>query len=94
MSAIINFSLKNADGTYSNYTMSVNDTTDKYGYNASVTLQQSKEDREAKKPKVYVGNGRVNWTDGRITAVEYVPKNEAPKNTSEKIQAANDDLPF
>lgn len=93
MSAIINFSIKNNDGSYSNYTMSVNDTPDKYGYNASITLPQTKEEREAKKPKTYVGNGRVNWTDGKITSVEY-----QPKNTSDKIRQANnnnnDDLPF
>ena len=89
MSAIINFSIKNNDGTYSNYTMSVNDTVDKYGYNASITLPQTKEERDAKKPKKYVGNGKVNWTDGKITAVEY-----QPKNTSDKIREQNDDLPF
>jgi hypothetical protein len=89
MSAIINFSIKNNDGSYSNYTMSVNDTPDKYGYNASITLQQTKEERESKKPKVYVGNGRVNWTDGNIQAVKY-----EPKNTSDKIRESKDDLPF
>ena len=89
MSSIINFSLKNADGSYSNYTMSVNDTQDKYGNNVAITIAQSKEEREAKKPKIYLGNGKVTWTDGKIVKAEYV------ENTTTNItDRFKDDLPF
>lgn len=75
MSAIISISLKLEDikaiakadliegkkGTYLPLSINVNDTNDAYGQNVSVTLQQSKEDREAKKPRTFLGNGRVVW---------------------------------
>ena len=88
MSSLINFSIKNANGTYDKYTMSINDTQDNYGNNASVFIQQTKEEREAKVKKVYVGNGKVQWTDGKIVKAEFVEKIQS---TSEKI---SNDLPF
>ena len=66
MAALINFSLKQEDGTYKYYTASINDELDKFGNNVAITLQQTKEQREAKEKKVYVGNGKVAWTNGKI----------------------------
>jgi hypothetical protein len=66
MSAILNFGIKQEDGTYKYYTASINDQLDKFGNNVAITLQQTKEQREAKEKKVYVGNGKVAWTDGKI----------------------------
>ena len=66
MSALLNFSLKQEDGTYKYYTASINDELDKYGNNVAITIQQTKEQREAKEKKVYVGNGKVAWTNGKI----------------------------
>ena len=66
MATLINFSLKQEDGTYKYYTASINDQLDKFGNNVAITLQQTKEQREAKEKKVYVGNGKVAWTDGKI----------------------------
>lgn len=66
MGALINFSLKQEDGTYKYYTASINDELDKFGNNVAITLQQTKEQREAKEKKVYVGNGKVAWTNGKI----------------------------
>lgn len=37
----------------------VEDTPDKYGNNFKIIEPQTKEDREVKKQKVYVGNGKV-----------------------------------
>lgn len=99
MSSLINFSMKNAQGGYDKYTMSVNDKQDDYGNNASVFVQQSKEEREAKTPKKYIGNGKVQWTDGNIVKAEWVEKTEAKptgismQSTSSKLAEAND-LPF
>ena len=95
MSAIINFNLNVAklpkekfvagkDGAvYINLTMAVNDET-RYGNNTSIYVNQTKEEREVKKQKEYVGNGKVVWTDNRITlaereveAVQKHPKEEA-----------------
>lgn len=66
MATLINFSLKQEDGTYKYYTASINDQLDKFGNNVAITLQQTKEQREAKEKRVYVGNGKVAWTDGKI----------------------------
>lgn len=76
MSAILNFGIKQEDGTYKYYTASINDELDKFGNNVAITLQQTKEQREAKEKKVYVGNGKVAWTNGKIevaTKKEDVP---------------------
>jgi hypothetical protein len=71
MSAIVNFSInvedidkskliKGKKGSYLNLTMSINDET-RFGNNASITLSQSQEEREAKEAKTYLGNGKVVW---------------------------------
>jgi hypothetical protein len=73
MSTLINFSMK-INGQYQNMTMSINDETDQYGNNASIWLAQTKEQREAKEKKTYVGNGKVTWTDGKIVKAEFVER--------------------
>lgn len=100
MSAIINFNLdvsklpkekfvagKNGS-VYVNLTMSVNDET-RYGNNTSVYVNQTKEEREAKKQRQYLGNGRVVWTDNNIITAER--EDEVQKVPQEKEVA---DLPF
>jgi hypothetical protein len=99
MSSIINFSMKNASGGYDKYTMSINDKQDEYGNNASVWIAQSKEERETKTPKKFVGNGKVQWTDGTIIKAEFVERTEQPKSTGMGMQSTsqklpNTDLPF
>jgi hypothetical protein len=49
-------------GKFLNVTITINDEVDKYGNNASIFESQSKEEREAKTPKNYLGNGKVIWT--------------------------------
>ena len=96
MSALVNFSIKNESGVWVKYTMSVNDKQDDYGNNASIFIQQSKEDREAKVKKNFVGNGKVAWTDGQIVKAEFVERTEAKPTgmgmptTSQKLAEAND----
>ena len=103
MSAIINFSINVAklpkekfiagkDGAvYVNLTMSVNDET-RYGNNTGIYVSQTKEEREAKKQKAYLGNGKVVWTDNNIVTAEWEPKEEPVTQTAETNEAA--DLPF
>ena len=47
-------------------TISTNDETNDYDQNVTAFVAQSKEEREAKKKKFYVGNGKVFWTDGKV----------------------------
>lgn len=98
MSAIINYSLRvdklpkekfvaGKDGAvYLNLTMSLNDET-RYGNNASIYVSQTKEENDAKKPRNYVGNGKVVWNNGTIVNAEKQVKEAVPE---EPVS----DLPF
>ena len=46
---------------YCNIDIIINDEKDQYGNDVSISESQPKEDREAKVPKVYLGNGRTVW---------------------------------
>jgi hypothetical protein len=52
-------------GKFLNVTITINDEVDKFGNNASIFESQSKEEREAKTPKNYLGNGKVIWTSDK-----------------------------
>lgn len=67
MATLIKFGMKDAKGAYKNYTLSINDETNQYGQNVAIWKEQTKEERTAKKPREYVGNGRVVWTEGAVT---------------------------
>lgn len=99
MSAIVNFSINVNDidkskliqgkkGSYLNLTLSINDET-RFGNNASVSISQSQEEREAKEPKTYLGNGKVVWvSDEGVTVAEREQEQAATPASS------GDDLPF
>lgn len=73
-------------------TISTNEESNQYGQNISAYVSQTKEQREAKKDKFYVGNGKVFWTDGKITlAVKKEEVHEAKPITEENDL---DNLPF
>lgn len=78
-------------GTYYNFTISVNDDTNQFGQNVSLFDSQTKEEREAKKSKTYIGNGKVVWTDGQMTKVV---REEEAQEAAPAATAAPDDLPF
>jgi hypothetical protein len=79
--------VKGKDGAvYYNLTIAVNDDT-RYGNNVSIMDAQTKEERDAKKPKDYLGNGRVFWTDGNISLAEREEQTAVP-------EAVTEDLPF
>ena len=78
--------IKGKNGTYYDFTISVNDETGEYGDNCSMFDSQTKEEREAKTPKNYVGNAKVIWTDGTITTAE--------RQEEVETEAETDDLPF
>jgi len=76
--------IKGKDGAvYYNLTISVQDET-RYGNNVAFTDSQTKEERDAKKEKLYLGNGKVVWTDGKVNLAEKEVKEEVAVN----------DLPF
>jgi len=98
MSALINLSLRvdklpkekfvqGKDGAvYYNFTIGVNDESNQWGQNVSATDSQTKEERDAKKAKTYLGNGNVVWTDGNIKL--------ADKKVEVTAKEVESDLPF
>ena len=75
------------NAVYYNFTVAINDEPNQWGQNVSAYDSQTKEEREAKKAKTYLGNGNVVWTDGKITAV----KKETASQGKEDVTS---DLPF
>ena len=71
------------------FTISVNDDTDNYGNNAAMFHQQSKEEREAKAQRTYVGNGKVVWTNGNSVVAEKQEETKKPVAATK-----TEDLPF
>ena len=80
-------------GKYVPITITINDDVDQFGQQGSVTLRQSKEQRESKEPKVYLGNLNVVWTNGQN--VEPAPRDNVQSvQTAHKPEPVADDLPF
>lgn len=80
--------IKGKNGVWYNMTISVSDES-KFGNNVWLYDSQSKEEREAKKNKHTLGNGKVVWTDGNVVLYEQdKPEIEEPEKVS-KV-----DLPF
>ena len=55
-------------GKYLPITITINDENDQFGNQGPVVVEQSKEEREAKSPKTYLGNVQVVWTNGNNVA--------------------------
>ena len=80
-------------GKYLPITITLNDDVDQFGNNGPVVVQQSKEEREAKTEKVYLGNVKVVWTNGENVAA--APRDGGPAPVQQAAVAqADDDLPF
>ena len=81
-------------GTYANVTISINDEADAYGNLASIYESQTQEEREAKAPKVYLGNAKLVWSsDGGSTAKQNTPKAPTAPAQEAKVEEG-EDLPF
>lgn len=61
---------------YYNFTINVNDEKDQYGNDASVTISQTAEERQAKSQRTFVGNGRVVWSNNSRQQSNSQPKEE------------------
>jgi hypothetical protein len=73
-------------------TISTSDETNNYGQNVTSFVSQTKEQREAKANKYYVGNGKVFWTDGKITVAK--KKDDVTAPVQAPAQESFNDLPF
>ena len=82
--------IKGKDGAvYYNLTISIQDES-RYGNNVGIFDSQTKEEREAKKSRNYLGNGKVVWTDGSVILAEKEEETEEVVVESEN----DNDLPF
>ena len=84
--------INGAKGKYLPITITLNDELDQFGNNGPVVVQQTKEEREAKEPKTYLGNVRVVWTNG--TFPEPTPVQGAAKAAPQPVADTHDDIPF
>ena len=76
-------------GKYLPITITLNDELDQFGNSGPVVVQQTKEERDAKVAKVYLGNVKVVWTNGDNVAV--APKDNVQQAAPAKAEV---DLPF
>ena len=77
-------------GKYLPITITLNDEVDQFGNQGPVIVDQTKEEREAKVAKTYLGNVQVVWTNGDNVAA--APRQDQPK--AAPAAAPADDLPF
>jgi len=78
-------------GKYLPITITINDELDQFGNQGPVVVDQTKEERDAKAAKTYLGNVKVVWTNG--TNVEPAPRDNAPAQQAPVVND-NADLPF
>ena len=76
-------------GKYLPMTITLNDELDHFGNSGPGVVQQTKEERDAKVAKVYLGNVKVVWTNGDNVAV--APKDNVQQAAPAKAEV---DLPF
>ena len=82
-------------GKYLPITITINDELDQFGNQGPVVVQQTKEERDAKTAKTYLGNVKVVWTNGTNVAVAPREGQAAPVQAAPVAAAAPvDDLPF
>jgi len=77
-------------GKYLPITITLNDEVDQFGNQGPVVVEQTKEERDAKTPKTYLGNVKVVWSNG--ANVDPAPRTDTPAPAPAAAPA--DDLPF
>ena len=78
-------------GKYLPITITLNNEPDQFGNQGPVVVEQTKEERDAKTPKTYLGNVKVVWIDGNN--VDTAPRDNQPAAPA-PAPAADEDLPF
>ena len=82
-------------GKYLPITITVNDEVDQFGNQGPVIVSQTKEERDAKTEKTYLGNAQVVWTNGQFPSPPH-RDGQTPQAASAQAQsiAPANDLPF
>jgi hypothetical protein len=81
-------------GKYLPITITLNDEVDQFGNQGPIQVEQSKEERESKATKIYLGNVKVVWTNGSNVAA--APRTDGQSAPAQRAPAkiVEDDLPF
>ena len=79
-----------AKGKYLPISLTLNDELDQFGNQGPVVVEQTKDERESKQAKTYLGNARVIWTNGDNVAP--APRDNQPAAEPAPVKEA--DLPF
>tara|TARA_R110000796_G_scaffold5652_3_gene20799 strand:+ start:216 stop:524 length:309 start_codon:yes stop_codon:yes gene_type:complete len=78
-------------GKYLPITITINDEPDQFGNQGPIVIAQTKEERESKQGKTYLGNVQVVWTNGDNVAA--APRQDQPAQAP-VASVVEDDLPF
>ena len=78
-------------GKYLPITITINDEPDQFGNQGPVVVEQTKEERDAKVAKTYLGNVKIVWTNG--TNVDTAPR-DGDQAPPPQLKPQEDDLPF
>ena len=78
-------------GKYLPISITLNDELDQFGNQGPVIVSQSKEEREAKQAKTYLGNVKLVWTNGEVKKFDNPQQQQAVPAPAAVIE---DDLPF
>ena len=79
-------------GKYLPITITINDEVDQFGNQGPVVVEQTKEERDAKSPKTYLGNVKVVWTNG--TFPDRIPFEGGGQPQAKPQAKVESDLPF
>jgi len=80
-------------GKYISIDIWVNEDPDNYGNDCSINMSQTKEEREAKSKKIYIGNGKKKFGWGAPTG-EPMDAHNTSKSNGYLPQADDDEIPF
>jgi hypothetical protein len=80
---------KGKKGLYIAYKIVLDTDKDQFENNGSISVNQSKDDRLAEKPQIYLGNHKIVWMEEGDSGLSERPT-PTPKVESKK----EDDLPF
>jgi hypothetical protein len=81
-------------GKYLSIDIWINDEDDNYGNDTSINVSQSKEDREAKAKKIYIGNGKTKFGFSEKAAPVSNQKPGVVVSNTKDWDDADDDIPF
>ena len=80
-------------GKYYPVTVVINNEVGEYGDSGYIMTEQTKEQREAKEQKSYLGNVKVIWTDGQNVSTADKPV-QAAMQMQQPAQTEEPDLQF